>query len=372
MPPALAWIMNTERLLREVERRLVGLPESHRGEILDAVREEISRERRRVDPAPTVEAERERRLEAETLREVLEAINRHANLEETISEVLKQLARLLVFDSCCVALAGAEGFRIFAVRGFLEPSKAVGTLLSHGLADAIREDRWPIAVPDVLQDERFVPPDGCEKVRSWVGLPLMVEGQLLGLLTLHRHQVVPFDEEDVHRAKAVAFSAAAAIRKSQLHEHVRRYAALMERVVAVDQAVFQGRSPAAVAQVILDGALRIGGHMQGLLALFGREGARIAAVVGESLEAVRDRPAPPELTATGQTRLDRAAAGALGRALGVPLPPCEIEIFPLATEDAPLGVLALLAQGGDGPRDTLMEAYASRAATAYRHAVRSR
>ncbi len=361
--------MNTERLLREVERRLVGLPEQHRDEILDAVREEISRERRRVDPAPTMEAERERRLEAETLREVLEAINRHANLEDTISEVLKQLSRLLVFDSCCVALAGAEGFRITTVRGFQEPGKAIGTVMRHRLTEAILEERASLVVGDVSQDDRFEPPEGLEGIRSWAGLPLMVEGQLLGLLTLHRHQVVPFDEEDLHRAKAVAFSAAAAIRKSQLHEHVRRYAALMERVVAVDQAVFQGRSAAEVAQVILDGALRISGNSHGLLALFGRDGARIAATSGGPLEATQGSVAPDELTAPGLVRLDREAVGSLGRALGVLLPPGEMEVFPLATEDAPVGVLALLEARGDGPRDTLMEAYTSRAATAYRHAV---
>ena len=65
------------------------------------------------------------------------------------------------------------------------------------------------------------------------------------MLCLDRHRVEPFDEEDLHRAKAVAFSAAAAIRKAQLLEKVRRYAALMERVVKVDEAVFAGAAPGA-------------------------------------------------------------------------------------------------------------------------------
>ena len=51
-----------------------------------------------------------------------------------------------------------------------------------------------------------------------------MEGEVIGLLCLDRHRVEPFDEEDLHRAKAVAFSAAAAIRKAQLLEQVRRYA----------------------------------------------------------------------------------------------------------------------------------------------------
>ena len=85
--------MNPERLLREVEKRLAAVDDAVREQVLAAVRDEIRREHRRAPQFPaTVENERERRVEAETLREVLEAINRQARLEETIEEVLKQLA----------------------------------------------------------------------------------------------------------------------------------------------------------------------------------------------------------------------------------------------------------------------------------------
>src|SRR5438034_595513 len=53
--------MNTERLIREVEKRLGGVRDTDRAEILDALREEIARERRWLDPSPTIEGERERR-----------------------------------------------------------------------------------------------------------------------------------------------------------------------------------------------------------------------------------------------------------------------------------------------------------------------
>src|SRR5262245_28868821 len=121
--------MNAERLIREVEKRLLGLSESARAEVLDAMREEIGRERRRAeaDPLATLEAERTRRVEAETLREVLEAINRQAMLVETIEEVLKQLARIVVYDTCSLALLEADGqFRILAARGFGDTEKLVG------------------------------------------------------------------------------------------------------------------------------------------------------------------------------------------------------------------------------------------------------
>jgi len=258
--------MNTDRLLREVETRLAGLGEADRQEVLDAVREEIARERRRVEPELTVEAERGRRVDAETLREVLEAINRPSRLADTIEEVLKQLERVVAFDFAALAWPEpAGGCRIIAERGVPDGQSIVGTVFEDPLSRAVLQERWPLNVADVNAEERFRAIPGAPPVRSWAGIPLLVEGDVIGLLYLGRAHPDPFVDEDLHRAKAVAFSAAAAIRKAQLLEQVHRYAALMEQVVEVDQRVFAGAPLDEVARAILDGAGKVGTYKGGLL-----------------------------------------------------------------------------------------------------------
>jgi transcriptional regulator with GAF, ATPase, and Fis domain len=365
--------MNAERLIREVERRLLGLSESARAEVLDAMREEIGRERRRSesDPAGTLEAERTRRVEAETLREILEAINRQARVVDTIQEVLKQLARIVVYDSCSLALLEPDGqFRILATRGFPDPEKVVGLTFKDALSDEIRNNRSPVSLADVSNDERFAKIAGTDRIRSWAGIPLLVEGDFIGLLSLDRRRVEPFDDEDLHRAKAVAFSAAAAIRKARLLEQVRRYAALMERTVAVDQAVFTNRSPAEVARIILEGAAHIGGYPGGIFVLAGNP-LKVLAVVGDAFAngAVVGKPAPAELDMRQTQRMAAAAVAAIGRSLGVSLPEVGLYVVPVATSDTHVGTLAFLDPNGESADDRLMEAYASRAATAYLHAL---
>jgi hypothetical protein len=365
--------MNTDRLLREVERRLVGLDEGHRNEVLDAIKEEIARERRRVDPALTVEAERERRVEAEILREVLEAINRQALLDETIEEVLKQLARLVAFDSCWVALLEAEArLRIIAVRGFAQPGRVLGTTHREALADEIVGSRVPLSLPDAQADERFAGVPGGPSVRSWLGLPLLMEGEVIGVLCLGREQVDPFLDEDLHRARAVAFSAAAAIRKAQLLGQVRRYASLLERVVAVDQTVFNGGDAKRVARVILEGAARVGNYRAGMFVQAGPKGPVVLVAIGDACAGTEGRPAPADLAATATRRLPPNRVLEMGEALGVNLPAQELYLVPLSTSDTHVGALALLDPDGEGPDDRLMESYALRAATAYLHAFRAR
>jgi hypothetical protein len=366
--------MNTDRLLRDIAQRLAHLAPEVRAEAVDAVREEIARDRRREGPVGTVEAERERRLEAESLRAILEAINRQATLDETIGEVLKQLARIVVFDSCSVALAEAdERFRIIAARGFPDPGRVVGLTFRDELTEMLRLSTSAVSVGDVLHDPRFrtkIP--GTPDVRSWAGIPLLVEGEVIGLLNLDRHAVDPFDDEDLHRAKAVAFSAAAAIRKAQLMERVRRYAALMERLVQVDQAVFAGAPVAEVAQLVLDGALGIGSYTGGVLALEGAKGKARAAASRGAASVEDGTPIPAALAARATVRMtvpQAAAAAARGR-LALPREP--LFVVPLSTARQHLGALVLCDPNGMSADDRLMESYASRAAAALLHASRGR
>lgn len=359
--------MNPERLLREVEKRLAETDQTVREQVLDAVRDEIRREHKRAPQFPgTVENERERRVEAETLREVLEAISRQARLEETIEEVLKQLARIVANDSCSLALVDGTGtFRIIAGRGFTDRD-VIGRTFRDPLSDAILAGRWPVSITDVQEDERFVVIDGAEEVRSWAGIPLLVEGEVIGLLCLDRHRIEPFDEEDLHRAKAVAFSAAAAIRKAQLLEQIRRYATLMERLVDVDQAVFAEKHPDDVAHLILEGGLRIGNYDAGLLVLAATGGPRVAAATG-AFAALMGRSAPVALLVRENARL---AAADVAPAWGLLPPADDLLLVPLTTGETDVGTLVLLDPDGETENDRLMGAYASRAAAAYLHAVR--
>ena len=361
--------MGTDRLLRDIEKRLAGLDEGQRSQVLNAVRDELARGWENAEPGLTVEAERERRKEAETLREVLEAIIRQSRLRETIDEVLKQLSRVVSFDTCSLAVAEPDGrLRIVGARGFEHPDPIVGLCFRDSLSDSIRANRVALSLANVTEDDRFAKIAGTGAIRSWAGIPLLVEGEVVGLISLDRHQVLPFDDDEMHRAKLVAFSAAAAIRKAQLLEQVRQYATAMERVVAVDHAVFAGQPPAEVLEAVLEGALQVGTHEGGLLVL--EPDARVAAARGEAFEGSRGRPAPKELLVRSATRFTQAAAGAAFRAAGLAAPGGPLYVVPVASADTYVGALALLDPDGETPDDRLMDSYASRAATAYLHALR--
>jgi hypothetical protein len=114
----------------------------------------------------------------------------------------------------------------------------------------------------------------------------------------------------------------------------------------------------------------VGSYAGGLLVL--EPDARVAAARGDAFESGRGRPAPKELLVRSATRFTQAAAAEAFRANGLTPPPGPLFVVPVASADTYVGALALLDPDGETPDDRLMDSYASRAATAYLHAVRRR
>jgi hypothetical protein len=366
--------LNIDRLLRSVEGRLAamegaaGRDEGLRHEVMDALREAIARERRGLDPSFTVESERERRQNAEQLRGALEAIHGSVRPDEALDEVLKQLGRVVHVDFSLAAVAEpGTGLRVAAVSG-AEATRLVGAILADPRLDTAGEERRAVRVRDA-EAEGPLALAGAPPLRSWVALPLLLEGDVVGILVAGRLALDAFTDEDLVRAKAVAFWAAAALRRVQLQDQVRRYATLLEQVVEVDQRVFRGEGPDALSPAILEGACRIGGYRGGMLILQTPRGPVVAATSGDALAGAAGREAPADLASAGARRLSAARMLDVAESLGMELPAEQVFLVPLATPEGWVGCLALLDPNGDSPEDRLVEAYASRAAAAWRHAA---
>jgi hypothetical protein len=144
----------------------------------------------------------------------------------------------------------------------------------------------------------------------------------------------------------------------------------MERVVEVDHAVFAGRGASDVARLILDGALHIGSHGDGLLIMKNPAGAHAVVAATGPFQPLLGQAPPAALLVDAATRISAADTAALAQSLALSPPACGMYVVPLLIPDQIVGSLALLDPDGETPDDRLMEAYASRAATAYLHASR--
>lgn len=347
--------MTAAALDRRLEHLLTGLPPARQAEVLAAVHAEVGQERHR-------------RVEAEALRAVVDAASRETRLADAAAQFLDGVARLIRAHGCALAMREPGGrFRMVASRGFAEPSLPDAESFSTGLTDRLRQLRGPVPLPEWEVRKRggrgFAP----AQVVGWA-VPLLLDEEVIGLVTIRRSRIDPFAPEHLRTLQALANAAAVPLSHAQTGEQMRRYAALLDRALAVAQCAFEGAEPATLARAILEGAGQVGQYRGAAFVDVSASGPRVTATLGTLAGAV-DRAAPAELAAATVGRLPADRVRQLGATLGLTLADDAILLVPVTTAEQHLATMALVDPDGESPDDRLMEAYASRVALAYHYTL---
>jgi PAS domain S-box-containing protein len=182
------------------------------------------------------QSEQTRRAAADTLRETAQALTSVMSLDGIMALVLDQLGHVVSYDTASLMLREGDQVRIAATRGFPESVRPQVEQLSFALsADAnmrqIVETRQPLVQADAQAAPDFVPAEGSEHIHGWIGAPLLLGDEVIGLLCADNSKVGAYNEEDAQMAFALASQAAQAIRNARLFDEVRRFAAELEQRV---------------------------------------------------------------------------------------------------------------------------------------------
>lgn len=182
------------------------------------------------------QSEQARRRAADTLREVAQTLTGVLALDEIFSLILDQLARVVPYDTASLMLRDGDMLRIAAARGFEESLQTrIEQLVLPINGDASLEQVVRQRRPLVLTDAREAPPsvadDGTEHIRGWIGAPLLLGEDVIGVLNVDSATVGAYSTEDAQLAFALASQAAQAIRNARLFAEVRRFTAELEQLV---------------------------------------------------------------------------------------------------------------------------------------------
>ncbi len=178
----------------------------------------------------------EQRL-AEQFR-VISEVGRHIASILEINEVLVQVVRLIrkSFNYEHVAIALIEGeeavYKVGAgtlwdAPGFqFHPYRLrVG---EEGITGWVAATGQPLLVPDVGKEPRYVAMRGAE-TRSEMAVPIIVKGQVVGVLDVQSDHLNAFQESDLIVLQSLANQAAVAIDNARLYEQAQKVAVVEER-----------------------------------------------------------------------------------------------------------------------------------------------
>lgn len=189
-----------------------------------------------LESARLFQSEQARRLAADTLRDVAQKLTSVLAQDEILSLILDQLARVIPYDTASLMLRKHDRLWIAATRGFDDTTRAVVEQLSFNLADdtnleQIIQTRQPLALVDAQAAPNFIPVEGTEHIHGWIGAPLLLDDEVIGMLTVDSETIGAYGEEDAQLAFALVSQAAQAIRNARLFDEVRRFAAELEQRV---------------------------------------------------------------------------------------------------------------------------------------------
>jgi signal transduction histidine kinase len=200
---------------------------------------------------------------AEAWQAATQALVASASLDEALGGLLEQLRRVVPFDSGCVILVEGEVASVKVWKGyhdFAEPQaiSQVKFEVSHNLTvgEVVRSGE-PLMILDVQQDPRWRVMKVSDHIQSWLGVPLKVRDQVIGLLSLDRITPDGFSEPEQLMAQAFALHASTAIQNVRLIEAEEQRSA---ELLAVRQAALSLSSSLELRTVlhsVMESALKL-------------------------------------------------------------------------------------------------------------------
>src|SRR4051794_37671188 len=191
-----------------------------------------------IEHARLYEQERRARAAAEQAAQTVHALQRvtdaalaYLSIDELLSELLVRIRDILHADTAAILLLEDEAqmLRARAAKGIEEEvEQGVRIPLGAGFAGRVAAERRPIAIPELAHAEVLNPILRQKGIRSLLGVPLLVEGRVLGVLHVGTLTPRRFGDDDVNLLQLAADRAALAIEHAQLYEH-RRVAEALQR-----------------------------------------------------------------------------------------------------------------------------------------------
>jgi signal transduction histidine kinase/ActR/RegA family two-component response regulator len=201
-------------------------------EVMDGIGNQIGqfveRERAEAELSNLNDREKRGRLELEaTLQRmrqvqiVTEVALSHLSLDKLLTELLDRVRDTIDVDTVVILLLESDNTLVaWATKG-LELDVKIHVPMGAGFAGGVAAKKAPIAIENIEEADLHTPFLREHGVKSLLGVPLLLEGRVLGVIHVGRRAVRPFTEDDTRLLELVAFRIALAIDNARLFEEER-------------------------------------------------------------------------------------------------------------------------------------------------------
>jgi PAS domain S-box-containing protein len=191
----------------------------------------------------TRESEQEQQAMAEALSDIAIALNSSLELNEVMERMLTHLSRVLPYDAATIMVVEDGAARVIRHVGFLARGISEQQLLDvrfpiNEIANLryMVETGQPVLIPDVSKDPTWITiEDMTSWIHGYVGAPIMIEGEMLGVLNVDSATPGTFNENHARRLVSFAAQAAVALRNARLKTELDELVSLRSQQLEREQ-----------------------------------------------------------------------------------------------------------------------------------------
>ncbi|MFF5502662.1 GAF domain-containing sensor histidine kinase [Streptomyces roseolus] len=236
------------------------------------------------------------------LLEAMRSVGTGLELHTTLDRICETAAELAAARYAAIGVVDEEGKGLsdFVTHGVGEDvARRIGRLPDGhaGLLGALIRDPRTIRLADLASDPRSAGfPPGHPVMRSFLGVPIRVQGEIFGNLYLaEKRSGEEFNDYDEHMVRVLATEAGIAIGNARLYEAARQRERWIDGSVAVTTALLSGGDADDALSVVAEQARRLADADAGIVLLPAEEGGlEVAAVSSARATKALGMVVPPE------------------------------------------------------------------------------
>ena len=149
-------------------------------------------------------------------------------MDSVLDTLLRCISELIPFDKATVLFV-ENGTELMVAREVPRTAaKRIGLTLSlsgNTFLQRVLFEKQAILLTDTAKESEWRSIQPLERIQSWLGIPLVAGGDVLGILSLGAASPSTFTTEHLRLAKSFAIPSAVAIQNARIHERAEIYAA---------------------------------------------------------------------------------------------------------------------------------------------------
>ena len=199
--------------------------------IVGTAQDITSRKQAEMQIAAHLDAAELARTEAEALRKSTLALSQNLAMDSVLDTLLHCISELVPFDVASVIFLEDQSTLMIAIEMPRTDPGRIGftfKLSENSVLEKVLREKKAILLRDLSREPEWREIGPFRRSGSWLGVPLIAAGNILGVLSLGARAPNVFGSEHLRQTKSLAVAAAVAIRNARVHQRAEIYAAELE------------------------------------------------------------------------------------------------------------------------------------------------